>query len=522
MTPPTRVLLLSMPDQFLGFWIAARLPNLGLVSMAGNRDGSECEVGVVDLLIVPGDLERNVKTLVDRFHPDLVGLNCMTFQFPTARRLAKFVKEEWDGEVSVAMGGYHPSLCVEELVGDLPEQQGCDLSADRRAAPWVDYVVRGEGEHALRELVHALRGEGHLRDVAGLSWRGPDGRFRHNPPRPVADLSTILPPDRSARLVKRGYHAIGKPADVVETSRGCTNACKFCSITAMYGRGIRFYDLDRVVADVRDCADRGAKAVLFIDDNITLNAKRFEELCDRIVDEGLHEQLEFHTQASASGLLAREPLVEKMGKANFSVVFFGIENLKPRNLAFMDKRVPVGKLKRLVRALHDNGMISFGGFIFGNPDDGEADFWRNVEFARYLDLDFPAFQIMVPFPKTGTREDLMSAGLVSNPHDYAKYTGIYANVRTRHLEPEAMERLLLRCYYRYYTPGWFFRRLRRTKVVRKHGRYVMSVVRKYAPLALRSWLTSAGLLADRQSPESPEDQVLERFRYLRDSRTGGL
>ncbi|HMF31956.1 MAG TPA: hypothetical protein VKK79_11095, partial [Candidatus Lokiarchaeia archaeon] len=65
---------MSMPDEFLGFWLAARLPNLGLVSMAGNRNSSECEVGVVDLVLCKDDLLGNIKSVLDKFQPEFVGL----------------------------------------------------------------------------------------------------------------------------------------------------------------------------------------------------------------------------------------------------------------------------------------------------------------------------------------------------------------------------------------------------------------------------------------------------------------
>ena len=94
--PPTRVLLMSMPDQFLGFWIAARLPNLGLVSMAGNQNPTECEIRVVDLVVCREHVFSNLKRILDKFQPEFVGLNCMTFQYFTARKITQWIKEEYE------------------------------------------------------------------------------------------------------------------------------------------------------------------------------------------------------------------------------------------------------------------------------------------------------------------------------------------------------------------------------------------------------------------------------------------
>ena len=89
-----------------------------------------------------------------------------------------------------------------------------------------------------------------MESVAGLSWKR-DGVFRHNPDRPLEDLSTIALPDRDRRLY-RLFHYFFHKADVMETSRGCLHRCNFCSMNQMYGPTFRRYSIDRVLDDVRD------------------------------------------------------------------------------------------------------------------------------------------------------------------------------------------------------------------------------------------------------------------------------
>src|SRR3970282_2144541 len=95
-------------------------------------------------------------------------------------------------------------------------------------------------------------------------------------------------PTRDARLL-RGYTLLGRQVDVVETSRGCTFDCSFCSIIEMRGRNFHAYTFDRVLADIRDARAHGARAVFLVDDNVTLNVRRFEALCRAIVDAGLDD-----------------------------------------------------------------------------------------------------------------------------------------------------------------------------------------------------------------------------------------
>src|SRR5262249_49095056 len=149
----------------------------------------------------------------------------------------------------------------------------------------VDFLVRGEGERTFSELLRILEScagdlqAQDLRPIAGLSFReGP--RWTHNPARPVVRLATeaLRLPNRRARVLS-GYTLLGRPVDVVETSRGCTFDCSFCSIIEMRGRNFHPYAIERVLADIADARQHGARAIFLVDDNITLDVHRFEALC---------------------------------------------------------------------------------------------------------------------------------------------------------------------------------------------------------------------------------------------------
>src|SRR5205823_7438794 len=135
----------------------------------------------------------------------------------------------------------------------------------------------------------ALEHRSDLRAIAGLSYRE-EGRMRHNPDRPIAQLASdpIELPNRAARVLE-GYTLLGRQIDVVETSRGCTFDCSFCSIIEMRGRNFHPYAIDRVLADIADARGRGARSIFLVDDNITLDIARFEALCRAIIDSGFND-----------------------------------------------------------------------------------------------------------------------------------------------------------------------------------------------------------------------------------------
>ena len=137
--------------------------------------------------------------------------------------------------------------------------------------------------------------------IAGLTYRYQSG-WRCNPERPVHNLEDgkIRQPKRDARIL-RGYTMLGRQVDVVETSRGCTFDCSFCSIIEMRGRNFHTYSFDRVLADIRDAHRCGARTIFLVDDNITLNVRRFEDLCQAIINAGLNK-LDYIVQAMTSAI----------------------------------------------------------------------------------------------------------------------------------------------------------------------------------------------------------------------------
>src|SRR5439155_8201336 len=136
---------------------------------------------------------------------------------------------------------------------------------------------------------------------AGLSYRTADG-FVRNTDSPIARLATDAPrlPNRAARVLD-GYTLLGRQVDVVETSRGCTFDCSFCSIIEMRGRNFHPYPIERVLAVISDARRRGARAIFLVDDNITLDVRRFESLCEAIIESG-YQDVDYTVQAMTAPL----------------------------------------------------------------------------------------------------------------------------------------------------------------------------------------------------------------------------
>ena len=412
------VLLLSMPDSFEHMPPAAiRMPNGALTSLAGNVDPHH-RVAVADLILVHRQVRETVIKLVRELDPEVVGLSIMTFQRRTAGRIIDLVRGLRPG-VKIVVGGYDPSLAPEAY-----EDIG------------VDYLVRSEGEVTFRELLRALEQGCGFERIGGLSYRNGEN-WVHNPGRP---------PHRDARVLQ-GYTLLGRQVDVIETSRGCTFDCSFCSIIEMRGRNFHTYSFDRVLADIRDARDHGTRTIFLVDDNITLNVKRFEALCQAIIDAGLHK-LDYFVQAMTSAIANHgETLAPLMRRAGFRYVFLGIENILESDLEFLKASAKntertngqdTGNATlKAIDYIRRNQMYVVGGLIVGSPGDTRESIEANLEFARRY-VDWPYIQHPTPYPRTPMTKDFRDQGLIMNER-LEEYDGTTAVVRTEHLSAEEVE-----------------------------------------------------------------------------------
>ncbi len=434
-----KVVLLSMPDviPILVHEMALHMPNHGIACIGGNLDEGH-EVYLIDLVRKRSGIAAYLTKTLTRIHPDLIGLSAMTWQFPTCLAVIRLIKSILP-QVKIAIGGYHATLMSREIAAS-PESDA------------VDFIIQGEGEEAFRRLVNALAGTDTLAAIPSLSHRQADG-WVHNERGELSDLSRLKPPIRDRRRLTGGYHFMYSKIEVMETSRGCTRSCNFCSISHMYGRSYRTYPIERILADLDDIYfNRKTRLIFITDDNMVLNPKWVIEVCNAIIRRK-YRGLRLIVQADCLSMARNEAMVAKMGEAGFRGAFLGIENVSSRNLQTMEKADIVKEAKRAIENCHRHRIMVIGGLIFGMPDDDEAAIRKNYQFLNDLEADVAYCQLLTPYPKTKLRESLIGDGLVTNYNRYDRYNGLWANVKTRHLESDQLQYAFWR--HRLTVLGWW-------------------------------------------------------------------
>jgi anaerobic magnesium-protoporphyrin IX monomethyl ester cyclase len=489
-----RILLLSMPDSFEHTpSLTIRMPNGALSSLAGNVDDHH-QVAIADLVLVQPNVRETVEQLVSTLLPDLVGLSVMTFQRRTALRIIALIRA-LKPDIRIVVGGYDPSLATE-------------VYEDPRLG--IEFIVRGEGDLTFRDLVRAIEARTPFDAIHGLSWFDhAASSFRHNPDRHVSTLEDIRLPNRAARVLS-GYTFMGRQIDMIETSRGCTYDCSFCSIIEMRGRNFYKRAFDRILDDIRDARARGARCLFIVDDNVVLDVKRFEALCQAIIDAGLND-IDYFVQAMTSSIANHgDTLAPLMQRAGFRYVFLGIENILDEDLAFLKASAKNAKrdhgrnvgnaTMQAIEYLHGHGMYVVGGLIVGSPDDTRESIETNLAFAKRY-VDWPYIQHPTPYPRTPMTKDFVAQGLIVNTN-VEEYDGTTAVVKSKYVEAEEIE------YLRWRAERWM--KVRHFPIALWHDPwYVARHARRMFQHTFRgcTWRTMLGL--------EDERVAFRRYRALR-------
>ena len=412
-----RVLLINPSYPFEEF--PRLLVTLPYVAAALRSEGHEVEI--LDLLLArttPDKIERRM----ERFRPQAVGITSVTLNHHIAESIAEVVRK-CDERVPIVMGGPHVSFEIEGSFQRLPA---------------LDYIVIGEGEHTMRELLRSIEGRMDVRDVRGLA--GIDrstGRAWKNAARPLEDdLDTLPNPARELVPIAR-YLAFDSHASVV-TSRGCPYECIFCSAPAWTGRKVRYRDPAKCVDEIEDLSRLGFTEITIEDDLFTLYRKHFLAVCGELIDRNTGIRWNAFSRVDT----ITPEIVGTMAKAGCQAICFGVESGDQEVLDLIKKNSSLAKVKEAMRMTQDVGISALASFIVGLPGETEETLRKTVEFAEELKNEFGSlygFHILSPFPGTEVREKAAEYGLEILNSDWTKYDANHVVSRTPGASPEAIQ-----------------------------------------------------------------------------------
>ena len=300
-------------------------------------------------------------------------------QLVSAVPLARQLKARFP-DIPIAWGGNFPSLYATPVLN----------------APYVDWVIRGQGEATFVELLDVLDGTRDPRTVAGLCFR--DGDSHHLGAERSWKGPNDLPAPPYHRIRVADYlHPtfLGRRTGVYQSSIGCPYGCKFCGVISVFGSRERQQAPARTVEHLTHLVrDHGMDALHFYDNNFFVKEDHARELAERIMPLGLRWWCEARVDALVRYSNDTWALLERAG---LTMMFCGAESGSDAVLKKMNKGTTTDQILEVARRSRIHGIIPEFSFVFGDPDDPEREIENTLAFVRRLKAVNPAMELVTYF-----------------------------------------------------------------------------------------------------------------------------
>ncbi|MBI4823042.1 MAG: cobalamin B12-binding domain-containing protein [Nitrospirae bacterium] len=409
-----RIMLITPPYhsgvvESAGVWL-----NVGFVYIAGSLRGAGYEPEIYDAMSLRHTYEDIERRIMDS-KPDVVATTAFTAEIVDALKVLKLAKQV-NPEVVTVIGNVHPTFCYEEV---LTEQHG-----------YVDYIVRGEGEETMVELMDCLSAGDNPEKVKSIAFLKGSTVVVTAMKALIKDLDGLP----LAWDLIDWHHYTYKPMEgsvlaIVSSSRGCSQQCSFCSQQLFWQRRWRARSPENFIAELEYLRDRyGVNVVMLSDETPTLSRKRWEQILDLKMKRGLDTRLLLETRVD--DILRDEDIMWKYKEAGVDHIYVGVESTSQTTLNIFKKDIKVEESRRALDLINEQDIVSETSFVLGMPDDTKDSMRQTVELAKHYNPDLAFFLAIAPWPYSEIYPELKPYVEV---RDYSKYNLVEPVVKPKNM-----------------------------------------------------------------------------------------
>jgi anaerobic magnesium-protoporphyrin IX monomethyl ester cyclase len=412
-----RVLLLHPNYHSGGAEIAGNWPPAWVAYLAGYlKAGGYPEIVFVDAMTHHLS-DDAVRARIASYRPDIVGCTAITPAIYKAERLLAIAKEV-DPTIVTVLGDIHGTFMYPQVL---------------REAPWIDAIVRGEGEQVFLNLVRAVDDGTWSADrgaVKGIAYLA-DGKVIATPAEPpIADLDRILPDWGILEWDKYIYIPMGVRVAIPNFARGCPFTCSFCSQWKFW-RDYRVRDPKAVVDEIETLVrEHNVGFFILADEEPTIHRKKFIAFCEELIARDLGVQWGINTRVT--DILRDEKLLPMFRRAGLVHVSLGTEAAAQLKLDRFNKETTIAQNKKAIQLLRDAGIVSEAQFIVGLENETAETLEETYRMARDWNPDMANWAMYTPWPFSDLFQEL---GDKVEVFDFEKY-----NFVTPIMKPDAMDR----------------------------------------------------------------------------------
>jgi anaerobic magnesium-protoporphyrin IX monomethyl ester cyclase len=377
---------------------------LGLAYLASNLEKAGHEVLILDALA----LELSSDQICDYIkiaNCDLIGITMLTPMYHRSIEVVNAVKNQFP-IIPIVVGGPHPTILPEETL---------------RENNAIDFVVVGEGEIILLNLVNALEKKQNTHNIEGIAYRKKDTIVVNPPPSLISDLDDLPAPAR--HLLPMDIYQITRSrtksnhAYTVSVARGCPFNCAFCC--RIFGKKVRHHSVNRIIEEILSLIDNyNAKEINLEADTLTVNKKFISALCDALISSGISRQISWTCESRIDTV--DEELLLKMKEAGCWQTSYGVETGSQRLLELIHKDISIQKIEETFAITKKAGISIRAFYMLGIPTETKKESLATIAFAKKLDANWSQFTLFTPFPGTELYNMVVNEGGIAS-HNWSDY-----------------------------------------------------------------------------------------------------
>ena len=394
-----------------------RYVNRGLLSIATYLKSRGLEVAYftfdeqyLDGIHDFGNIMSRLNTLIEKNEYHMAALsNLFIAEFPHAVKILREIKMAFP-HITTVLGGYPATFNSSEIINK---------------HPYIDFVIKGEGEWALLNLIkYLIGGKKDVNHLSGISYLDKEQEPIEHPSLPHGDLGQLVPIDYS--LLPASYLKHKPPPNInIEFNRGCYFNCSFCSATLFWRGKIRHHPLDNIIKELGQLADLNYEGnISFEDETIDLRAKDFRAF--------LREVRKIEHSYSFDYIVTRYDFVDEeslglLKDLGFGEIAIGLESASQSVLEIANKKIDLIEFKKSCRMIFKQGLNVNIFLIVGLPGESEDTFRETYDYISGLAEEGLISNLIVahfqPYTCTKAYEDIKKYGgkIVVRTEEYQEW-----------------------------------------------------------------------------------------------------
>jgi anaerobic magnesium-protoporphyrin IX monomethyl ester cyclase len=434
-------LLLVEPPRNFWFVMGEYLPppsSLLILAAYIERELPHVELEIIDCQadrLSWNELERYIESA----NPSMILTSGYTTNAYTCVRtceLAKTINEN----ITTIVGGVHFSFTPEESLRSYPE---------------IDYIIRGEGEQTVVELIKTIENKQKTSDVKGISFRNKTN-IVHTPPRPLLENLDTLPYPAYHLVEKnlKNYHFTlmagrNTPYMILEGARGCEHRCSFCTQWNHWGSTWRAKSPKRIADEIEFLHDTyGGVLLWFADDHMRLGVQG-PQLYEELLKKPCKEDIMLFFQARTDDVVQHPTLLGKLRDVGTYWIMCGVETNSEETLKEYKKGITVADAYSAMNILREQDIFSQAMFVIGARRDTHESIEELRQFSLAIHPDIAIYTALTPFPGTSYYETAKNNGWIEDTN-FAHYDMAHAIMSTETLTRKEVQEELWRCYRTFY------------------------------------------------------------------------